>query len=196
MGGRGLGEGLDSLARVGYNSAMIATPWIANEFFSIGTPVQAPKTYGGFVWLAAEAKCLKCGRGHTQALRIHKVMLPSFLSDVIIHKDMPSDEKIAASFSLKVAENGVGCWRTCRPCKHNKKCFCIGECTCERSAQCVCPKGCGNQGIWPCNCGRMFAQPGGKHNHGCPTGLVKRVSSFEVAEMRARMIGPRRRRAA
>jgi hypothetical protein len=33
----------------------------------------------------------------------------------------------------------------------------------------------------------MFAQPGGKHNHGCPTGLVKRTSSFEVDAMRSNM---------
>lgn len=161
--------------------------WIENDWFRIATPVQAPKTYGGFVWLAARCTCKKCGRDHTQALRIHQVLLPSFLGEVVIHKPMPSDEKIASDFSLHAAENGVGCWRRCRPWKHNKVCAHPGECSCPRADFCVCPKGCGNLGKYPCQCGRMFAQPGGWHNHGCPTGLVKRDSSFVVAAMRSSM---------
>lgn len=166
--------------------------WIENEYFKIATPVQAPKTYRGYVWLAAQATCKKCGRSHTQALRVHQIQLPSFLRETIIHKPMPSDEKIAASFSVHVAENAVGCWRKCRPWKHMKVCFCPGECTCPRSLECVCPKGCGNLGKHPCSCGRMFAAVGGKHNRGCPTGLIKRVSSFEVAAMRSQMARGRR----
>ena len=184
------------MALVRYNSAMsFIQPWVSNEWFNIATPVQSPRTYGGFVWLAAEATCKKCGRSNTQALRIHLVMLPSFLSDVIIHKEMPRESRIAANFSRTVSENGVGCWMVCRPWKHNKICLCAGECECQRSAVCVCPKRCGDKGIHPCACGRMYAAFMGKHNMGCPTGMVER-GSFRVAEMRARMIGPRRRRAA
>ena len=127
-----------------------------------------------------------CGRGHTQAIRIHQVET-SFLTDMVIHKPMPSEEKLAATFMLRVCENAVGCWRTCRPWKHMKVCGCLGECVCERSTKCTCPVGCGNRGIHPCNCGRMFAPVGGKHSHMCPTGLIPRESSFAVSEMRASM---------
>lgn len=172
-------------------------PWIQNQWFNISTPEQAPTTFRGFVWLAAIATCRKCGRSHTQTLRIHQVQLPSFEAGnaAIIHKPMPSDEKIAAQFSLVVAENGVGCWRTCRPWKHNKVCACPGECVCPRSTHCVCPKGCGNRGVYPCEdrCGRMFGKVencvrvGGWHALNCETGLVRRDSSYAVEAMRSSM---------
>lgn len=172
----------------------VPSPWIQNEFFNISTPVQAPRRWRGFVWLAALVTCRKCGRQHTQALRIHQVQLPSFLSDVVIEKPMPSDEKIAAAFSLRTAENGAGCWRTCRPWKHMKACLCPGECACPRKVECSCPLGCGNKGVHPCQCGRMYAKVGGKHNRGCPTGEIERTSGFEVAYMRSQMTGPRGRK--
>ena len=164
--------------------------WIENEFFKLSTPIQAPKTFRGFVWLASTASCKKCSRQHTQALRIHQVQLPGFLGGVVIHKPMPSEAKLAASFMLRVCDNAVGCWKTCRPFDHMKVCLCPGECGCERAAACVCPKGCGNRGIHPCQCGRMFAEVGGKHRQACPVGLYKRVSSFAVDTMRSQMTGP------
>lgn len=173
---------------------MRLTPWIQNEFFKVYTPEQAPKTFRGYTWLKAQAECRKCSRQHTQALRIHQVQLPSFLSNVVIHKPMPSEEKIATSFMVRVCDNSVGCWKTCRPWGHMKVCSCPGECTCERSKDCVCPKGCGNRGIHPCQCGRMFADVGGKHSRGCPIGLYKRESSFAVSHMRSQMVGPGRKR--
>lgn len=176
---------------------MALPSWIQTEHFNLSTPVQAPKTYRGYVWLASNVTCRECGRSHTQALRVHQVQLPGFEAGnaAVIHKPMPSEGKIAAEFALLAEENGAGCWRRCRPFKHNKLCMCPGECACPRSAHCVCPQGCGNRGKWPCEdrCGRMFgkvvngSRVGGWHRLGCKVGLTKRDSSYAVAAMRSNM---------
>lgn len=177
--------------------------WIENEFYRISTPTPSPRPFGGFTWLAAKAGCKRCGREYTQALRIHKVILPDFSSDLAIKKDMPSEEKIATSFMVRVCDNAVGCWSNCTPERHLKICQLPSKrlllahdphrCFCPKSVECTCTPGCGNKNIHPCSCGKMFAKQGGKHNHGCPTGLFKRVSSFSLEYLRSQMLYPRGR---
>lgn len=162
-----------------------------NEFYRIHTPIPTPLPFGGFWRLAAKCECVKCGRDFIQVIRVHKVQLGSFLSETVIHKANPNDEKIMTTFMLRACENGVGCWKNCRPFKHMKVCGHHGECNCPRAAECVCPKGCGNRGIHPCQCGRMFDKDHGKHRRGCPVGLYKRTSSFEVSFLRSQMVGGR-----
>lgn len=162
-----------------------------NEFVRIGTPVVTPLPFGGFYRLAAKVWCVKCDRDSIQVLRIHRIQMPSFLLDTVIEKPIPSDTKIMTSFMLRACDNIVGCWRTCRPWTHMKTCGHPGECRCARSLQCSCPQGCGNKGIHPCDCGRMFDKNKGKHRVGCSVGLYKRHSSFSVEHVRSQLIAPR-----
>lgn len=162
-----------------------------NDFYRIHSPEVSPLPFGGFYRLAAKAECVKCGRHFIQVIRAHKVQLGSFLTDIVIIKPTPSDEKIMTTFMLRACENGVGCYRVCRPWTHLKVCAHVGECNCPRDARCSCPAGCGNLGIHPCRCGRMFDKDHGKHNTGCPVGLFKRNSAFSVDFMRSMMVAPK-----
>lgn len=166
-----------------------------NNYVRIYTPEISPLPFGGFFRLAAKVECVKCEQQGIQVIRVHRIHLPSFLTETVINKPIPSDEKIMTSFMLRACENWVGCWRNCRPWTHMKVCAHIGECRCPRSKECSCPKGCGNLGIHPCRCGRMFGKivagvgkVPGKHKASCPLGLVKRTSSFEVQFMRSQLI--------
>ena len=193
-------------------------PWIQNDFYALTTPIPSPMIIGGFRLLASMATCRKCGRGFTQAIRVHLVH-NDIVTGFSIAKDMPSEEKLATSFMVKACDNGVGCWKTCRPWKHMKTCQMPSmrlilrhnprECFCKTDG-CTCPVGCGNQGIYPCRCGHAFGlhkgvhQVGcpaidggecqcnefGRHKAGCSVGAFKRTSSFEVSYVRSLMVGP------
>ena len=131
-------------------------------------------------------------------------------------KPLPKEQKLANDFLLRTCDNGVGCWKTCRPWKHLKRCQLPSmrlllqhnprECFCK-SDQCTCPTGCHNEKIFPCRCGHAFGLKKGVHQEGCPAndggncectefgrhkdgcavGLFKRLSSFSVGYVRSNM---------
>lgn len=176
-----------------------------NEFLRVHDPRVAPLEFGGgkFYRVAALIECVKCGRKDApqciQVLRIHRVQLPSLMQlDLpVVEKPMPTDEKIMTSMMLRACDNFVGCWNTCRPERHVKVCQLPSRrllmahnpnlCACPKSVDCTCPTRCGNKGIWPCRCGRMWG-PNGKHRDACPVGLYKRNSQFSMDFMRSQLI--------
>lgn len=197
-------------------------PWIQNEFYELTTPLPSPMMVGGYRLYAAKASCRKCSKWFTQALRIHLVHT-NIVTGECIPKAVPSEEKLATSFMIKTCDNAVGCYRTCQPWKHLKICqtptmrLLLAHkpalCSCPVSPACTCPPRCGNLGIHPCRCGRMFGRPGehevgcpqavdeganceckrfGMHKDGCAVGLFKRTSSFEVTYMRSQLSLPAR----
>lgn len=191
-------------------------PWIRSEYYDLTDPLPSPMMFGGYKLLASKASCRKCGRWFTQALRIELVRKNMTLGTAI-PVPMPSEDKLANDFMLKACDNGVGCWNTCRPWKHLKVCQMPSvrlilrhnpqTCGCAQSTACTCPPGCGNQGVYPCRCGRAFGLHKGEHQSGCPAviggncecrefghhregcavGLVKRHSSFSVEYVRSTM---------
>ena len=170
-----------------------------NEFYRLTTPIPTPLPFGGFYRLACNAICQKCGRSFIQVLRVHKTHIPSFLSldKEVLVKPNPSDEKIMTSLMIRACDNGIGCFKPCRPWKHVKVCQLPSKrlllahnphlCKCPPSTDCTCEIGCGNKGIYPCQCGHAFG-PHGKHNNGCPVGLYKRDSQFALEFMRSQLI--------
>ena len=174
-----------------------------NEFYLIHEPVPVPLQFGGksFTRLAAKCECRKCGRSFIEVLRLHNVHT-DIVTEIAYRKPDMSDEKIMTSFMVMACENGVGCWKTCRPWKHVKVCQMPSRrlilnhdphaCACPPNSKCTCPTGCGNKGIYPCQCGHAFG-PHGKHMDGCSVGLYKRHSSFSIEFMRSQLVASRKR---
>lgn len=178
-----------------------------NQFIQVYQPEVTPLPFGGFYRLASKIRCVKCGRcdppQSIQVIRVHKVQLPDFgMTDKeVLVKPVPNDEKLMTTMMLRACDNFVGCWNTCRPWQHLKVCQLplrrrlMGShdphtCLCPKTPDCTCPQRCGNKGVWPCECGRMFG-PHGKHQDACPVGLYKRHSSFSLDFMRSQLVRPR-----
>ena len=169
-----------------------------STFYRVYTPIHVPLRFSDqYYRLAAEAKCVTCGRKFVEVVNCHPIFRTVLGRREQTPLPNPEDQKIIATFMVNVCDHGCGCSNP-----ENFHSDSVGKRqpnfyenfktrreTCLHGLETVCPncEDCARPVRW-------LRWAPHLHTRECPVGRMKRTGRFRLSGFQSQVAGARSRR--